>query len=103
MAQNTGKRNRITLLLAVLIAAALLFVWLSANQDDYYRKAIQPGEFAADESSAVFTGERLMLDKGSYTFTIAYAAQGEATAEIINDLAADAQGPAFAGADEHIA
>ena len=92
MAQQAEKRNRITLLLAVVIAAALLFVWMGANQDDYYRKAILPDEFAANASGAVFTGERLMLEAGSYTFTIAYTAQGEATAEIINDLAADEQG-----------
>ncbi|MFH1512675.1 MAG: hypothetical protein ABIG45_04935, partial [Bacillota bacterium] len=81
-------------LLAAILAAALLMVWLGANQNDYYRVSILPGEFETvqTETATALQSERLMLEKGSYTFTVAYTAQGEATAEILNDLAADEYG-----------
>ena len=100
MAHNVWKRNQNILLAAALLAAVLLVVWLGANQDDYYRTSILPDGFTAaqSEGTAVLQSGRLMLEKGSYTFTVAYTAQGgamgngEAVAEIINDLAADSQG-----------
>lgn len=91
MAQSFWKRNQTTLLIAAVLAAALLLVYFAANQDDYYRASIMPDDFTAAEDGTLVSG-RLMLERGSYTFTVAYAAEGEASAEIINDLAADARG-----------
>ncbi|HPF86463.1 MAG TPA: hypothetical protein PK537_00250 [Candidatus Limiplasma sp.] len=92
MAHNDRKRNRIYVLLAVL-GIVLLLIYFGANQDDYYNTAVFADAFtaAADDASAV-QSDRLMLEKGSYTFTVSYTATGEATAEIINDLTADGQG-----------
>lgn len=100
MAHHVWKRNRTLLLAAALLAAALLIVWFGANQNDFYRASILPDGFSAVESggeTALQSG-RLMLEKGSYTFNVAYEAKagetvtGEAAAEIIDDLAADSQG-----------
>ena len=91
MAQSVWKRNQATLLIAVVLAAALLLVYFAANQDDYYRASILPDEFETAEDGTLVS-ERLMLEAGAYTFTVGYAAEGGAQAQIVNDLAADEQG-----------
>jgi hypothetical protein len=95
MAQKGFQRNRRVLMAAALLLAVCLLVWLGANQDDFYRASLPLSAFtAADGDAAALQSERLMLEKGSYTFTVSYvlAEGGEATVEIVNDLTADAQG-----------
>lgn len=97
MAQSVWKRNRKILLVAVFLAAALLLVYLAANQDDYYRASVSPDGFTEieDDAGAALTSDGLMLEKGAYTFTVAYTARGGANAEIISSLAADGQGDPY--------
>jgi len=98
MARNFFKQNRSVLLAAALLPAIVLLVWCGANQDDFYRASLPLTVFTAaeDGEAALLQSDRLMLEKGSYTFTITYqladGGSGEAAVEIINDLAADAQG-----------
>ena len=91
MVQSVWKRNQTTLLIAAVLAAALLLVYFAANQDDYYRASILPDEFET-AGDGTLVSERLMLEAGAYTFTVGYAAEGGAQAQIVNDLAADEQG-----------
>ena len=89
---NANRKRGIAAWLPVLliVLAAMLFVYFAANQDDIYNRAMQPDVFAAMEGDpAALQSERLMLEKGVYTVTVSYAAKGEATAQIINDLVAD--------------
>ena len=94
MARRFPKKTRSFVTAAALVAAALAFLWLSANQDDYYRASLLPADFTAagGTQAPAWQSPDLMLEAGRYTVTVACEAAGKATVEIISALEADAQG-----------
>jgi len=77
------KRNRTLLLIGLILAVLMAMVYLSYNQDDYYRRTLLPQDYTDGTTDILF------FEKGTYTVTFNYAYTPDAQLQVVRGLTAD--------------
>ena len=77
------KRNRTLIMVGLILAVLMAMVYLSYNQDDYYRRTLLPQDYTDGTTDILF------FEKGTYTVTFNYAYTPDTQLQIVRGLTAD--------------
>jgi len=77
------KRNRTLIMVGLILAVLMAMVYLSYNQDDYYRRTLLPQDYTDGATDILF------FEKGTYTVTFNYAYTPDTQLQIVRGLTAD--------------